>query len=365
MKAPRPLRFALVGCGTIADTHAKAIAALSGTAQLAACCDLEPERARTFGQTHGCQTRTWTEILGDEAIDAVTICTPSGLHGCLAIEALRAGKHVLIEKPMELNAERCAAVRAQAETSGRQVGVISQHRFDPASQAAHHALQRGALGPLLLVDARIPWYRTQEYYDSATWRGTLALDGGGCLINQGIHTLDLMLWLAGPVCRVQAVMRTAAHERIEVEDSVCATLEFSSGAIGSVVASTAAYPGFPASLAIHGKKGSVVIAGDELNCLAIQGQETIHGAGLSAHAIQIAMGGTRSAVKHSDDQCLGVGQWAWGDAHRAQITEFCTAIHEKRPCLSDGRDGQAALALIDGIYKSARENRAVSLTSVD
>jgi predicted dehydrogenase len=356
------MRFALVGCGAIAPTQAQALKEIPEYATLTHCADLDETRARAFAQKYQLKIATWAELLANPEIDVLTLCTPSGHHGKLSAEALQAGKHVIVEKPMEVSVAACDSLLAAIRDSNRKFGVISQHRFDPASQAVRKLLDEQALGRLIAADVRIPWYRTQEYYDSGDWRGTLALDGGGCLMNQGIHTIDLMLWLCGPVTEVYARTATAAHERIEVEDLACATLTFANGSLGTLFASTAAYPGFPARLALHGTKGSAVLEGDELHTLAIQGQETITGPSASAHALQVATGGTRKAVSHADANLSSpTASWKWGDAHRAQFIDFVNAIREDRQPLVDAPAGRAAVALIKAIYESAKSGTVVNL----
>ncbi len=359
-----PLTFALVGCGSIAPTHAKALAALPGDARLTHCCDANSSLANVFAAQYGLKTATFDAILADPAIDAVTFCTPSGLHASLGSRALAAGKHVIIEKPMEITPAACEPLLAAQRASGCKLAIISQHRFDPSSQQVHAALDRGELGALVLAEARVPWYRTQEYYDSGAWRGTWTLDGGGCLMNQGVHTVDLLLWLLGPVKTVYAQMRTAAHERIEVEDAVTATLTFANGAIGNLMATTSAYPGFPAYIGLHGTQGSAVIEGDELQLLAIKGRETIHGKTATAHALQIATGGTKSATAHAaaiPEAPAAPGAWAWGDAHRLQFADFIQAVRTGGTPLVDGIAGRSAVALINAVYESARTGRVVTL----
>jgi UDP-N-acetyl-2-amino-2-deoxyglucuronate dehydrogenase len=374
--APAPLRFALVGCGNIAPTQAQALRELPELARLTHCADLEPERAAAFAARHGLVVASWAELLADPGIDVISLCTPSGHHGVLAAEALRAGKHVVVEKPMEVSVAACDALLAAQRASGRRLAVISQHRFDHASQTVRRLLDEGALGRLIAADVRIPWYRTQEYYDSGAWRGTWALDGGGCLMNQGIHTLDLLLWLCGPVSEVYARTAIAAHERIEVEDLACATLTFANGALGTLFGSTACYPGFPARLGLHGTEGSAIIEGDELQTLAIRGRETVTGPAASAHALQVATGGTRSAVHHAaaaasaaasatpapDAPAAQAPKWKWGDAHREQFAEFVHAIRANRDPLVDAVAGRAAVALIHAIYESARLGAPVRLS---
>lgn len=362
--ADLPIRFALVGCGAIAPTQAQALKELPAIARLTHCVDTVPEHARDFAEKHGLAVASWEEILYNPEIDAVTLCTPSGLHGDLAASALRAGKHVIVEKPLEISVAACDVLLAAQRASGHQLAVISQHRFDPASIVIRRLVDENALGRLIAVDIRIPWFRTQEYYDSSDWRGTWAHDGGGCLMNQGVHTLDLVLWLCGPVREVFARTATAAHERIEVEDLVCATLTFANGALGTLLASTALYPGFPARLGIHGTEGSAILEGDELHTVAIRGRETITGPSASAHALQVATGGTRSAVHHASTE-PSTGQstsaWKWGDAHRAQFADFIAAIRENRPPAVDGTSGRAAVALIHAVYESARTGAVVRL----
>jgi UDP-N-acetyl-2-amino-2-deoxyglucuronate dehydrogenase len=355
--ASSPVTFALIGCGNIAPTQAKALQALAPAAQLVACCDEVPERAEQFANEYGIAVSTWPEILADPQIEAVTLCTPSGLHAKLAIEGLAAGKHVILEKPMDVTADACDAILQAQARSGRQLGVISQHRFDPASQHVRSEIDAGCLGKLILVEARVPWFRKQEYYDSGAWRGTWALDGGGCLMNQGIHTVDLMLWLCGPVESVSAQMRTAAHENIEVEDMVVATLSFANGAIGTLMASTSCYPGFPANLAIYGTEGSAVIEGDNLKTLAIRGRETLSGNAATAHAMQVATGGTRSATEHAVEPVIEA--WKWGDAHRAQFADFIEAVRAGGKPLVDGHEGRKAVSLIRAVYQSAQSGKPV------
>jgi UDP-N-acetyl-2-amino-2-deoxyglucuronate dehydrogenase len=355
-----PLRFGLVGCGSIASTHAHALAA-QPEAILVACTDVVLERTHKFAVDFDLQPLSWAELLANPTIDAVTICTPSGLHAELGTQALRAGKHVIIEKPMDVSLEACnALITAQHET-GKTLAVISQHRFDRASQSVRQALDAGLLGNLLLVDARIPWYRTQEYYDSGDWRGTWAMDGGGCLMNQGVHTVDLMRWLAGPIASIYAQARMAAHTGIAVEDAITATLTFTNGAIGTLMASTAAYPGFPARLALHGTLGSAIIEGDALHTLAIQGQESITGEVAVAHALQVATGGTKAATLAPPE--LGAAG-AWGDAHRAQLADFIHCCRTGETPMVNGHEGRKAVAVVLAAYESARTGQIVNLTEI-
>jgi predicted dehydrogenase len=353
------MRFALIGCGTIAPTHAEALATLP-EAQLVACCDIVPEAARAFADRFGLRAMDFTDLLEDREIEAVTICTPSGLHAEVGAACLRAGKHVIVEKPMDVSVEACDRLLEAQKASGKTLAVVSQHRFDPASQRVRKAVDAGALGKPHFADVQVLWYRTQEYYDSGNWRGTWALDGGGCLMNQGVHTVDLMLWLAGPVATVQAHTRTAAHERIEVEDLVAAALTFENGAIGTLCASTAAYPGFPARLALFGGHGSAVIEGDGLRSLAIQGGPEMEGEAPGRDAVHVAQGGTRTAT--AEAALIDSGP-RWGDSHRAQLADFIECCRTGKTPLVDGHEGRKAVALVTAVYESARTGQPISLKS--
>ncbi len=353
-----PLRFALVGCGSIAETQARQLAALP-EASLAVCCDVLPERAAALAAQFGARAPSYADALADPDIDAVTICAPSGLHAALGVPALRAGKHVIVEKPMDVSLAACDALLAAQRETGKTLAVVSQHRFDPASLLVRDALSD--LGPLVLVDARVPWYRTQAYYDSGDWRATWALDGGGALMNQGVHTVDLMRWLCGPVAAVYAQMGTLAHARMETEDVACATLTFQSGAIGTLTASTAAYPGFPARLALHGTSGSAVIEGDSLHLLAVQGREAIGGQAANLHAVQVASGGTRAATASVTAPASDNAASVWGDAHRAQLADFIRCCRTGLTPLVDGQAGRDAVEVVLAVYQSARTGEVVRL----
>ena len=361
-----PLQFALVGCGGIAPTHADALAALSDV-RLVACCDSVPEQAAAFAQKQGLRVLPFADMLSDPAIEAVTVCVPSGLHAEMGTQALAAGKHVILEKPMDVTLAACDRLIAATKDAGRTLSVISQHRFDPAALLVRETVQRGGLGALIMADARIPWYRTQEYYDSGDWRGTYALDGGGALMNQGIHTVDLMRWLCGPVQSVYAQTRTAAHARIEVEDVACATLTFASGAIGTLTASTALYPGFAARLAVYGTQGSAVIEGDTLNLLAVQGRDTLAGQYANIHALQVAQGGTKAATEGKARDALTPASAAsdpaavWGEAHRAQLADFIHCCRTGQTPIVDGAGARAAVEIVLAVYESARTGQAVTL----
>ena len=277
------LRFAVVGAGVIGRHHGKVISALADQIELVAVADHHLDRAeRIAGQRGGKAFTTLSETLGAVDVDVVVVCTPTGAHGEVAIEALAAGKHVIIEKPAEVSLAKTDEIIAAQQAAGRLVTVISQHRFDPAFEITLNAIANGELGRLTSGIASIDWWRSQSYYDSGDWRGTWTLDGGGALMNQGVHTVDLLVAALGQPVEVFAYANTIAHERIEVEDVAVGVVRFASGALGVLHATTAAYPGLSARLQVHGDKGSVVIENDEFTFVNVtpagtDPQETAYG----------------------------------------------------------------------------------------
>ena len=357
------MRFGIIGCGTIGPTHAAAIQQIAGL-ELVAAADLSLERAKYMANKFGVERfyRGHEELLADETIEAVTVCTPSGIHAEVGVAALLAGKHVLVEKPMDIRVESCDRLLEAARKSGKTLGVISQHRFDKATQLAKHAIEEGRLGRLAFVEGSVKWWRTQDYYDSGDWRGTLALDGGGALMNQGVHTVDLLLHLAGPVESVSAQTRTAAHERLEVEDIAVAVLTFKSGAVGVLSASTAAYPGYPVRIELFGTEGTLIMEGDRLKEMHFKNGEEYIGEEAASDALSVARGGTASLREEARDRNASANSGAvWGDAHRMQIEEFVNAVQENREPAVNGHTGRAAVALVSAVYESAKIGRAIPL----
>src|SRR5918994_3869945 len=258
------LRFGILGCGVIGPHHARAISGLEG-AELVAVADVVPELAKELAGEYGCSYYASLEqMLSGVELDAVCVCTPSGMHAEGALAAIEAGKDVVIEKPVDVTLKAVNSLIEVQRATGRKIAVVSQHRFDAATQTVHEALTRGEFGRLTSGSAEVRWWRSQSYYDSGGWRGTWELDGGGVLINQAIHSIDLLQWLMGPVVEVTAYTGLLAHERIEVEDTAVAILKFAGGALGIIVATTSAYPGLTARISVHGARGSAVIDDDEL-----------------------------------------------------------------------------------------------------
>lgn len=342
-------RFAIVGCGVIAKTHAEAIARMD-EASLVAVADVNVKKAESFGAMHGAAAyRDYHGMLDRQDIDGVIVCTPSGLHGEIAIAAMQAGKHVIVEKPMDISLSRCDEMIGIGERTGKKLAVISQHRFDYASVFLHQAIGQGRLGRPVLGDAHVKWYRKQEYYDSAAWRGTWSLDGGGALINQSIHTIDLLQWMMGPVESVHAYATTLTH-RMEGEDVAVAALRFKNGALGVIEGTTSAYPGGKARLEIYGERGQVMISGDRLvNWQLADGSE---------QEVRTLMSDPERGSGGTHDPAT-----VWGDAHRAQLRDFVEAVRTGRAPLVDGYEGRKGLEIVLAIYEAARTGQEVRLPS--
>jgi predicted dehydrogenase len=316
-----------------------------------------------FAKEFDVESESFESAMSNPNVDAVIVCTPSGLHAKLGVAALMAGKHVIVEKPMDVTVEACDRLLVAQHDSRRTLGVVSQTRFDRAAQQIKQAVDDDLLGQLIAVDCKVPWFRTQEYYDADDWRGTWQLDGGGCLINQGIHTVDLLRWICGPVTSVFAQARNARHKRLEVEDLVCATLGFADGAIGTLLVATSIYPGFPAQIAVHGTKGSAIIVGGKLSLLHVIGREPIGGQESGVPATSLATGGTRAASAGgavlSDTEIDSADQW--GEGHRLQLLDYIEAAGAGTSPAIDGQQGRNAVEVIQAIYQSARTGDAVRL----
>ena len=344
------LGVAVLGCGSIGPLHAEALEEVDG-ARLVAVADARAERASALGARYGVPAlSSLDELLAMPEVDIVNICTPSGTHGRLGSEAARAGKHVLLEKPVDVDLEAADAVIAATASAGVVLSVISQHRFDSGVVALKKALCRGDLGRVVLGEGRAWWYRTQAYYDSDSWRGTAALDGGA-LLNQGVHLVDLMLHLLGPVGSVFARDKRVAHD-MECEDVALVSLEFESGVLGSLCVTTASYPGVPETLAVTGSSASVVLEAGAV--LSWQTDDR------SDYDLEPGPHGTppRAASAAAGSRNLAV------TAHRSQIQDMVDAVRHGRPPAVTGEDGRRALALVRAAYDSSLSGEPVKPTAV-
>src|SRR5579859_810808 len=348
-----PLRFGLVGCGVIGPVHAEALASLPD-ARLVAVADLNAERARKLTAQYGGTTYPDLQsMLQREALDVVIVCTPSGMHGEHACQVMRAGRHVIVEKPMEIRRETLdEMLRVQQET-GMKLAVISQHRFDPASQQVRQLVDDKAFGRLVMGNALIPWWRSQAYYDSGAWRGTWKLDGGGVLMNQSIHSIDLLQWLMGPVKSVMAYTDTLAH-RMETEDVAVAALRFASGALGVIAATTGAYPGVTTRIEVFGNQGSAIIENDELAFLHLARDEKQAVGDYGADMKRSSGQGPNSSGASANPAAL------MANSHALQIADMIRAIRENGTPLVDGYAGRQPVEIILSIYESARTHREIT-----
>ncbi|GIG88493.1 Gfo/Idh/MocA family protein [Plantactinospora endophytica] len=362
-----PIPVAIVGGGVIGQHHATAVLR-HPRLRLGCVVDPAPLAARDLAERVAAQTgappparyETLTDALAKQEIGLVVICTPSGTHAGLTEEALHAGRHVVVEKPLDVSLTRArelARLAADAEARGIVCSVISQHRFDPASLAVHRAVTAGRLGRITSAVASVAWWRSQRYYDSADWRGSWALDGGGALMNQAVHTVDLLLWLLGRPTEVFGYTSRLAHERIEVEDVAVATVRFASGALAVLHASTGAYPGLSARLQIHGTRGSAILDDDQLEYLHAAGgtgaDDPTDPANQAAEVLPAAE--LRGAAKPPDSFLLG---------HLRQYADIVTAIDAGRPPSIRVEDGFAALALVRAVYLAATLGRPISVDEV-
>src|SRR5664280_196623 len=355
------MKFAVVGAGVIGDLHARTITGLPG-AEVGVVGDTQLERAQDLAGRY--QARALSDLSAALAlpdIDAVAICTPSGNHADLVVAALGAGKHVVVEKPLDVSLEAAARVAAAERDSDRSVTVISQHRFDPASAVVAQALSRGRFGTVTSGSASISWWRSQAYYDSAPWRGTWAMDGGGVLMNQGIHTIDLLVWFLGKPVEVFAWTGLLAHARIEVEDTAVATIRFAGGALGVINGTTCAYPGLNARVQIHGDRGSAIIDDDKLVYFHAAGDSDVVpdlGAGSSSNHVEAVLS---AEVPSAGPRTSGLEP----TSHTAQYQDFLTSVAGGHPPLVTVAEATRTLAVIRAIYESADAGRPVAVADVD
>lgn len=356
------MRFAVLGCGVIGQLHAKTIQSLAPRAELAVVTDVMPERATELAKQLGVEAAgSLEEVLARPDIDVVTICTPSGQHAAEAIAVLDAGKHVIIEKPLDVNVEAARRVLEAEKRSGRTAMVVSQRRHGRANQIVHEAAQSGKFGKLTSGNATMSWWRSQGYYDSGDWRGTWALDGGGALMNQGIHAIDLFVWFMGQPVEVYAWAECLAHERIEVEDTAVATVRFANGALGTVHGTTAAYPGLTQHVTVHGDQGSAIVENDKLlyyHAANGQSDDFAYGAGGKANQADEVM------PQQAEYKPANVSNATAGlepTSHTEQFADFLDAVENGRSPLVTVSEAAKTLSLICAIYESARQGKPVKI----
>jgi UDP-N-acetyl-2-amino-2-deoxyglucuronate dehydrogenase len=342
--------FGIIGCGMISRFHSRAIEDVKG-AKLVACFDSFSVAADKLAEETGCRAyHDLDEMLADGRVDIVTIGTPSGAHKDPAVAAAKAGKHVIVEKPLEITLARCDAIIRACEKSDVKLSTIFPSRFHESSLEMKRAIDGKRFGRLTLGDAYVKWYRTQAYYDSGKWRGTWELDGGGALMNQAVHSVDLLTWLMGPVAGVTAHAATIAHERIAVEDNLVATLRFKSGALGVIEASTAVYPGYLKRIEIHGSDGSAVMEEEDIKFWDFAKKQK------RDEAIHRNMAGRHSTGGGASDPAA-IGH----HGHARQFQDVVDAIKKNRRPAVDGQEGRRSIEIILAIYKAAETGTAVKL----
>jgi predicted dehydrogenase len=344
--------FGIVGCGMIAEFHTRAINEIENARIVAAYSRNAANAQKIAGMAAG-DCRTYDDLdamLAHPGIDVICICTPSGAHREPAVRAADAGKHVVVEKPLEITLPRCDAIIAACDAAGTRLCTIFPSRFTPANIRLNEAIATGRFGRLTLGDTHVKWWRTQQYYDSGGWRGTWQLDGGGALMNQAIHNVDLLYWLMGDVDSITALCATLAHSRIEVEDTAVAALRFKNGALGLIEAATSAYPGLLKRTEIHGDRGSARVEQDDITLWEFQ--EKV----LSDNEVFAAMA-AQSGFKAGASDPRGITHVG----HRDQLADFLAAIDENRPPLIDGREGRKSVEIIRAIYRSVETKAVVRL----
>ncbi len=338
----------IIGCGNVARIHAEAIQRVPSLRFVSACSRSE-ESARKLGSAFGVPFHTeLDDFLSDPALQAVSICTPTGTHAEIGRRAAQAGKHVLVEKPIDVTLEKADGLIEACRQAGVKLGVSFQSRFLDATRAIHAAVEAGRLGEPVMASAFVKWYRGPEYYAAAPWRGTFALDGGGALINQSIHTVDLLQWIVGPVAEVSAFYARRLHRLIEGEDTLVAALRFGSRALGVIEAATSVYPGFKRRLEITGTQGTVVLDGDNIVTWALRDK--------SPNPLPPS-----AEISDGSGNAMAISN----EGHRRIMQDFSEAIRDDRQPYVDGVQGRRSLELVSALYRSANDGgRPVRLAEI-
>jgi len=340
------LNYAVVGLG-VGTAHTRAVSMSEG-ARLAAICDINPARLEAEGAKYPDARRfdDYDDMLANGDVDVVSICVPSGMHADFACRALAAGKHILIEKPADVTVKRALAIREAQAGTGLRVGVVSQHRWNAVMPPLKEAVDGGVFGKLFMGTFAVKWYRGQSYYDDPAWHGTWDMDGGGSLINQSVHTVDLMLWLMGEAASVRTQYGVFGHE-IETEDATASVIRFKSGAVGTLVTTTCAWPGVSTDIQIYGTGGCVEVDNEALKVWKVMGGDAAH-----ESAMLSKYGRGNAAFAHEPGFMFG---------HRAQVEDMIAAVRDGREPSVTPDDGLRALAFIDAAYDSAKTGRDVLL----
>lgn len=341
----RRLGFGIIGCGMISGWHASAILRMPD-ADLVSAFDVNERSRALFSQKYHVTVYDAVEpLLDDPMVEAVCICVPSGLHAEYAVRCACAGKHIVLEKPMAVNLQQADEIIHACTENNVKLTVISQFRFTSATLRLKKAMDSGVLGKPIAADLSMKFYRSQEYYDRSGWRGTWKMDGGGALMNQGIHGVDLLQHIMGPVRSVFAYARTLARN-IEVEDTAVAAVEFANGALGAIQATTSVYPGYPRRLEVNGSKGAIILEDDRITRWDVEGQ--------------CAPDDLPAASPASDSSSDPAGiSFEW---HFRQISDLAEAIRSGRAPLVDQFEGRKAIEIIIAAYESSKTGKPVFLS---
>ena len=340
----KKIGFGIIGAGMIAELHAKCIQSLDKV-RLVGVYDINSASAQKLADQFHCKAYDKFEtFLADPEIEAVTIATPSGMHGKVAIPAARAGKHILCEKPLDITLEKVDAIIQACDENHVLLSPVFQTRFTRPVQLVHQAMRSGRFGRMVLASAQMRWYRNPAYYSGSSWRGTWAMDGGGALMNQAIHMIDLLIYINGAPEEVFAFAGTLTHS-IEVEDNLCAAVKFRNGSFGTIEVSTSCAPGFPRRLEFSGSEGTVAFEEDK-----ITRWEFTHPNPEDAEILR-ELSGKANVGGGSTPMNISV------DGHSSQISDLADAIMSGRPPFLDGREGRRAIELICGIYESAKSGK--------
>ena len=341
--------FGIIGAGMISNFHAQAIKDAAGAELVCVYCPEKP-LLDAFVKKHNVKGYdTMEAFLADPALEAVTIATPTGLHLDTAVPAAKAGKHVLCEKPLEITPERSQEIIDACRESGVVLAPVFQYRYSPAARLIREAVTAGRFGKLLMGSAKIKWFRSQAYYDSGVWRGTWELDGGGCLMNQSIHAIDLFIHFMGRPVEIYGHVDTAAHERIQVEDNSAAVIKFDNGAFGTIESSTAMEPGWPLEVEVSGTRGTVCVQADTLVKWDFADKDPI-----DAKALELIKGGANNSGASDPSAISTLG-------HQMIIEDMVRAIRGESGFIIDGAEAKLPVEVVCSIYKSAKTGIPVKL----
>ena len=337
----KKMGFGIIGCGAISNMHAGAIMEIEN-AELIACTDVNEKSLADFSTKYGITPyNDFNEMLNDTRVDTVCVCTPSGLHKRFCVEAAKAGKHIVVEKPMALTTADCDEIIKTCDENNVKLEVISQNRFKDAFRLVKSMVEEGKLGRIVCADIYMKYHRSPEYYGASNWKGTWAMDGGGALMNQGIHGVDILLFIMGKVKSVFGYARTLARD-IEVEDTASAVVEFESGALGVIQGTTSVTPGYPRKMEINGTEGSITLIDGDITVWDIKGIEKPEFKVTSGHS-------------HNDPMAFNA------EGHVLQITDLISAVETDAEPYVSHREGRRPVELITAIYESSKTGKRVDL----